>query len=250
MTQSHLDALRARRIYLSAEVQWSPGWLANAKHVRFDRPVFAEPYSAFRAEGPFFQMGAFSYSRSAFDADQTIGRYCAIADDVSVLGINHPIDRVSMCGFDYSRRAFFLDAIEDHGRKLERRPAKDRLKPAPVIEHDVWIGSGATLARGITIGTGAVVAAGAMVTKSVPPYAIVGGNPARFIRWRFDEALAEQLLASRWWTYGFFDFAGLDTTRPQQFVDELADRAARGAIEAYRPDPVALHDIFAAEVAE
>ena len=67
------------------------------------------------------------------------------------------------------------------------------------IGHDVWLGSGATILSGITIGHGAVVAAHALVTKDVPPYAIVGGNPAKIIRYRFDDGTIAALLEARWW---------------------------------------------------
>jgi carbonic anhydrase/acetyltransferase-like protein (isoleucine patch superfamily) len=67
--------------------------------------------------------------------------------------------------------------------------------------HDVWIGHGAIVLPGRNIGTGAVVAAGAVVTKDVPDYTVVGGNPARPIRRRFPEHVSEQLIALAWWDW-------------------------------------------------
>ena len=67
------------------------------------------------------------------------------------------------------------------------------------IGNDVWIGSRATILEGVNIGDGVVVAAGAVVTKDVPPYAIVGGVPARIIRYRFDEETIQNLLKMKWW---------------------------------------------------
>ena len=67
------------------------------------------------------------------------------------------------------------------------------------IGHDVWIGRSAIVLAGVEIGHGAVVGAGAVVTRDVAPYAIVAGNPARLIRFRFDETTRMRLLASRWW---------------------------------------------------
>ena len=70
-----------------------------------------------------------------------------------------------------------------------------------VIDHDVWIGHGATIMPGVTIGVGAVVGSGAVVTHDVVPYTIVGGTPARVLRRRFDEAVAAALLRIAWWNW-------------------------------------------------
>ena len=69
------------------------------------------------------------------------------------------------------------------------------------IGNDVWIGRNAIIMDGVTVGTGAIVGAAAVVTKDVPPYAIVAGVPARIIRYRFDEGTVKRLLANRWWDY-------------------------------------------------
>ena len=82
----------------------------------------------------------------------------------------------------------------------ENRLPFDAAKPIH-IGHDVWIGYGAIIMDGVTIGTGAVVAAAAVVTKDVPPYAIVAGVPARIIRYRFDDDTIRRLLESRWWDF-------------------------------------------------
>lgn len=70
-----------------------------------------------------------------------------------------------------------------------------------IIENDVWIGAKSTIMSGVKISNGAVVAAGSLVTKDVPPYAIVGGNPARIIKYRFDESQIEKLLNISWWDW-------------------------------------------------
>ena len=76
-------------------------------------------------------------------------------------------------------------------------PQKDPV----IIGNDVWIGMYAIVNRGIKIGDGAVVASGAVVTKDVPPYAIVGGNPAKIIKFRFSPEIIEKLLAIKWWDW-------------------------------------------------
>ncbi len=106
----------------------------------------------------------------------------------------------------------------------------------PAIGHDVWIGANAVLGRGISLGHGCVVAANAVVTRDVPPYAIVGGNPARLIRFRFDEGVIARLLESRWWEIRFPAFGDMRYDDVSRFLDELAEREAAGTIRRHTPE--------------
>ncbi len=126
-----------------------------------------------------------------FIGDQLIiGKFCAIATGVKFImnGGNHRTDWFTNYPFP----------IFGHGWE-SAMPDQWPHKGNTVIGNDVWIGFGATLMPGVQVGDGAIIAAQSVVTKAVPPYAIVGGNPAQIIRYRFDPTTIEMLLAIQWW---------------------------------------------------
>lgn len=114
-----------------------------------------------------------------------IGKYCSIGPNVSiVLGGGHMTHWISTYPFNTFRNAGI------------RAP---KINTDVTIGNDVWIGFGVTILGGVTIGDGAVIGARALVVKDVPPYAIVGGTPAKVIRYRFKPEEMEKLLESEWW---------------------------------------------------
>ncbi|MEQ8820776.1 MAG: CatB-related O-acetyltransferase [Sumerlaeia bacterium] len=123
-----------------------------------------------------------------------IGRYCSIARGVRFLmnGGNH-----SLAGF--SSFPFYIFG-DDWGNHVPPQDSSTN-KGDTVVGNDVWIGFGATVLPGVSIGDGSIVGAGSVVTRDVEPYTIVGGNPARPIRKRFDEETIGQLLRVRWWNW-------------------------------------------------
>jgi phosphonate metabolism protein (transferase hexapeptide repeat family) len=124
-----------------------------------------------------------------------VGKFCSIASNVRVHAPNHPTWRVSQHHFTYRSDEYFPGARRDDAIFAWRK------ENAVTVGHDVWIGHGATITAGVTVGTGAVIAAGAVVTKPVAPYTIVGGVPARPIRTRFPEPIADRMLALAWWDW-------------------------------------------------
>lgn len=119
-----------------------------------------------------------------------IGSYSSIAAGVKVLlGGEHRTDWLTTYPFPAMMKG--LEDIKDYA------PSKGDV----VIGSDCWICADATILSGVTIGHGAIVAAGAVVARDVPPFAVVGGNPCKFIRWRFDEGVREQLLQAAWWDW-------------------------------------------------
>jgi virginiamycin A acetyltransferase len=129
-----------------------------------------------------------------FNGDRLlIGKFCSIAHGAEFIlnGGNHQTETVSSYPFD-------IFGGEWAGAMGDRRyPHKGDI----VIGNDVWIGYRAVIMPGVRVGDGAIVAACSVVTKDVAPYTIVGGNPAREIRKRFDEATIEKLLALKWWDW-------------------------------------------------
>ena len=152
-----------------------------------------------------FEIGAFSYVVSGYLCGVTIGRYCSFGEAVQIGRQSHPLSWVSTSPFTYLPSARVIGNLGPAKPFAQNEPWRHPEAPTKLvhtrIDNDVWIGHGAILVPGITVGTGAIVAMGSVVTKSVPPYSIVGGNPARVIRPRIPERFIEPLLATRWWEF-------------------------------------------------
>lgn len=138
------------------------------------------------------KIGKCSYMGTLSAAyDTKIGRFCSIARECYIGGATHPLDRVSssVCFYlkDNSFKCFYNDDYE--------------WKTHTTIGNDVWIGTRAIILGGINIADGAVIGSGSVVTKDIGPYEIWAGNPAKFIRKRFDDETIEKLLKSKWWDW-------------------------------------------------
>ena len=151
------------------------------------------------------QVGQYSYGTinviSYNDSGEKlkIGNYCSIAGETKfILNGEHEYDRIST--FPFSKVV------------LNRGP-ESTSKGSIIIDDDVWIGYGTTIMSGVHVGQGAVIAAGAVVTKDVPPYAVVGGVPAKVIKYRFSEDLIEELLK--------VDYSKLTQEIIEEHIDDL-----------------------------
>ncbi len=138
------------------------------------------------------KMGRYSYyGNDGQCVNCEIGAFCSISDHVFIGGAEHPLDWVSTSPV--------FQCVKHSG---PRKRFASLILPKPkktIIGNDVWIGHGAIVKQGVSIGDGAVVASGAVVTKDVPSYAVVGGCPAKIIKYRFPENIVKGLLCSKWW---------------------------------------------------
>lgn len=135
------------------------------------------------------------YSFCGYDCtivNSDIGAFCSIASNVVIGGARHPMEWVSMSPVFYAGRDSIKKKFSEHNRIDDVRT---------IIGNDVWIGENALIKSGVSIGDGAVIGMGSVVTKSIPPYVIVAGCPAKIIRKRFDDYIVDKLLQIKWWEF-------------------------------------------------
>lgn len=172
------------------------------------------------------RIGAFSVFYGGRLAQSRIGRYCSIAPGAVLGSAEHPMDRLttSIVGFD-PRYHNWHDALDRADDVELWNVAGFAGRPVTTIGNDVWFGADVFVKAGITIGDGAVIAARSVVTKDVPPYAVIAGTPARTLRLRFNEATVDRLLRLCWWRFSIFDLAGAPFDRIEECLDVLEERA-------------------------
>jgi acetyltransferase-like isoleucine patch superfamily enzyme len=143
-------------------------------------------------------FGKYTYGRpeiywSNENAVLKVGKFCSIASGVKVyLGGNHRIDWVSTYPFGHIHQDIF-DLFNGEGHPSTKGDV--------TIGNDVWIGANVTIMTGVTIGDGAVIANNSHVVKNVEPYTLVGGNPAKLIKYRFSSEQIQKLLEIKWWDW-------------------------------------------------
>lgn len=217
------------------------------EYIFFDESLELEPYCSFMGQRTLCSMGSFSYSWSALPTWLKVGRFCSIAGGLKFMGERHPYERISSSSFTYDSNFVVVSRyIEDNGfDKLDVEPTQTAVNNAR-FGNDVWIGEGVTLSNSIQIGDGAIVAANAHVVKDVPPYAIVGGNPAKFIKFRFPEEVIERLLRVKWWNYSFINFENKSFLDPMTALDVLEEKIANGTAIPYEPSIITAQQLLAA----
>jgi len=138
-------------------------------------------------------VGAYSYGGCFedrfIDPGTVVGHYVSVAEGVRIMGRNHPLDSPSLHPFFFNSSLGWIE--------------KDTLPYRPIfIGHDAWIGANALIMPSVKrVGIGAVIGAGSIVTKDVPDFAVVVGNPAKIVKYRFSPKERSDLLSSRWWEF-------------------------------------------------
>jgi len=149
----------------------------------------------------------------------TVGRFCSIAwDCVIMLGGNHNMNYISTYAFGHLMNDDFV------------APDNEATKGNVTIGHDCWVANGSLILSGVTIGHGAIVGARSVVAKDVPPYGIVAGNPAKFIRYRIPEHLIPKMLEIAWWDWPIEKIKEARTMLLSPNIEEF--------IERYHPDAI------------
>lgn len=170
-------------------------WNKSLKKLRGVAILNSEIHSTSKIESGSLIVNSFFGANSfcGYDCEiinSKIGKYCSIANHVFIGGAEHPIDWIGTSPAFYRGRDSIKLKLSEHERPRDK---------ITLIGNDVWIGYRACIKAGVRIGDGAIVGMGAVVTRDVPAYAIVGGNPAKIIRYRFSDDLINDLLECRWW---------------------------------------------------
>lgn len=173
-------------------------------------------------------MGAFSYHVSGYAFAASIGRYCSFGENVQIGRQNHPTDWASTSPAFYLQNKLFSvgtrfeNSADYHGFLPNPQKTPTHVQRTK-IGSDVWIGHGAFICAGVTIGDGAVIAANSVVSKDVPAYAVVAGNPAAIKKQRIPPEWISPLLRFKWWRYAPWQLAHLDICDLKGFVSGLSE---------------------------
>lgn len=181
-------------------------------------------------KNPYVKIGKYTYGltkntviRATYEASVTVGKFCSFAPNVTIFAhADHPLNFPST----YPFKTLFSNVRKEVCDPTW--PNYDAITYGPInIGNDVWIGQNVTILSGVTIGNGVVIGVGSVVSKDVPPYAIVVGNPARIIRYRFSSELIKSFEEIKWWNFPDEEIESLLPyfySNPEAFVDELKRR--------------------------
>lgn len=195
--------------------------LRKSYKAKLNNEGFVAQYKHFRKK---YRWGRCSYAQwdsiKIVHKESEVGSFCSIAANVCIGLTRHPVDYLTTYPMAYDHP--HLSMIEMLIPALRNRTAGDfEYIEKCVIGNDVWIGNNAMIMDGVKVGDGAIVAAGAVVTRDVPPYAIVGGVPAKVIKYRFSPEIIEKLLHLKWWELSDEEIVSLPFENIEKCIEKL-----------------------------
>lgn len=182
------------------------------------------------------RIGAFTYIGGGSEIrNVSIGRFCSIAANVAIGPAEHPVDWLSSHPFQFDGVRYF-DADENWQDFINPELRFRGNAAFTEVGNDVWIGRNVIIKQGVKVGNGAIIAGGAFVSKDVPDYAIMGGVPARLIRYRFDSETIELLKGIEWWNYKLdLHKNSINFGDIRQSMDKILSLLSKGEISDFCP---------------
>ncbi len=158
---------------------------------------------------------------SSYIADTKVGRYCSIGSRVSIGGFEHPTNFLASGAWQWGQGLleWGLESQEIEGYSSDYKP----VNPSTQIGSDCWIGNNAVVLSGVTISDGVIIGAGSVVTRDVPPYAIVIGNPGKILRFRFNDSTISKLLSNPWFNLSPAELAGVNFLDVDIAITQISD---------------------------
>lgn len=236
------ETLEANGLMLGAP----PGALRETAHGIDGTLDFERPAYPFGHRLKNCTLGAFCFFNAAGRTSAyrvRFGRYSQIGESSIIGPPEHPQTGFSNHPFAFSRPSLMpsIYRLPDFAalapEESEGESYVDTINNDTVLGHEVYLGAGSFVKRGVTIGDGALIGARSVVTRDIPPYAIAVGSPARIVRLRFADHLVERLLKLQWWRYDLAPFkSALDFSQMEPTLAALEQLLAEGSLQELKPD--------------
>ena len=203
------NSIRQSFVLKKKNVRFSPLAMYD-KRCTFEANIHVDRFSILHN----CQIGSYTYITTNCEISNCqIGKFCSVAGGVKIGLGKHPLDKISTSPVFYSNKNRM--GIKWNNDLTVSESSRTH------IGNDVWIGTNAIIVGGVRVGTGAVIAAGAVVTKDVPPYAVVAGVPARVIKYRFSQDVIDALLNCQWWNLPESDL--INIAKGNHLADEFVE---------------------------